>query len=441
MLDVAPLLARVPDHREFLTFEELRGRAEALAAEFPGLVRREQVGVSAEGRPIELLSIGHGRRPALLVGAPHPNEPVGTLTIDFLSRLLCEDDALRAQLDVTLHSVLVADPDGLVLNEGWFKGRFSPQRYALQFYRPPHHEQVEWSFPVDYKTLHFTKPAPETAALMRVMERTRPRVFYSLHNAAFCGVYLYVSELRPGLADALHGLAAAQGLPLHRGEPEVPYLRLLAPAVYRLFGVDATYEYLARTLGEDPAPYIEAGTCADDWLTRVCDAFSIVCEVPYYTAPALVDVTPAGISRRVAVLAGLEREDAVHGEIAAAFDTIATRVPEHRLRRSVVHYLRKTPARLTAERAAAAGPEYEREATRAEAIDATTCKPFHHVLYLGEVHRLAELAGEGAVAARTEARVIELMAELVHASALEVLPLRPLVAMQAGAGLLALSLP
>src|SRR5262249_45200851 len=94
-----------------------------------------------------------GRRPVLLLGVPHPNEPIGTLTIDFLTRLLCEDDELRYRLDVTVFAVPVADPDGLVLNEGWFKGAFSPLRYALEFYRPPHREQVEWSFPGDYKTL------------------------------------------------------------------------------------------------------------------------------------------------------------------------------------------------------------------------------------------------------------------------------------------------
>jgi hypothetical protein len=31
----------------------------------------------------------------LLVGVPHPNEPIGTLTAEFLSRLMCENDALR----------------------------------------------------------------------------------------------------------------------------------------------------------------------------------------------------------------------------------------------------------------------------------------------------------------------------------------------------------
>jgi hypothetical protein len=225
------------------------------------------VGASSEGRPVDLLTIGHGSRAVLLVGVPHPNEPIGTLTLEFLCRLLCEDEALRASLDVTFHVIQVADPDGFVLNEGWFKGAFSPLRYALEYYRPPHREQVEWSFPVDYKTLRFTTPSAETAAVMRVMQRVRPRVFYSLHNAGFCGVYFYVSHDRPALFAALRGLVESQALPLHRGEPEVPYLRTLAPAVYALFGIDETYDYMARTLGEDPAPLIEAGTSSDDWLS------------------------------------------------------------------------------------------------------------------------------------------------------------------------------
>src|SRR5690348_10867506 len=229
-----------------MTLDELAASTRALVRDYPGVARVETVGTSTEGRPIELLTIGHGARSALLVGVPHPNEPIGTLTLEFLCRLFCEDEALRRALDLTLHVVKVADPDGFVLNEGWFKGAFSPLRYALDYYRPPHREQVEWSFPVDYKTLRFTTPSPETATVMRVMERVRPRFFYSLHNAGFCGVYFYVSHERRELFDALHRLVASQGLPLHRGEPEVPYLRTLAPAIHALFGVDETYEYLAR---------------------------------------------------------------------------------------------------------------------------------------------------------------------------------------------------
>jgi hypothetical protein len=439
VLDLARLLTRVPDFREFLTLEELRASSRALVAEFPGVARLETVGASAEGRPIELLTIGSGRKPALLVGVPHPNEPIGTLTLEVLCRLLCADPELRRCLDATLYAIKVADPDGFVLNEGWFKGAFSPLRYALNYYRPPHREQVEWSFPVDYKTLRFTTPSPETATLMRVMERVRPSFFYSLHNAGFCGVYFYVSHERPELFAAFHRLVESQGLTLHRGEPEVPYLRTLAPAVYALFGVEDTYEYLARTLAEDPAPIIEAGTSSDDWLRRVSDAFSLVCELPYYTAPAVEDTAPAGVTRREAVLAGVARAERLRAECERTFAALRGRVPEHRLTRSVADYLKKTPKRLAAERAHAESPEYGRQATRAEALDATTCRAFYHMLYLGEVYRLAEMSGDPALARELRARLEEITAEIERQSGLTVLPLRPLVAVQAGAGLLALS--
>jgi Zinc carboxypeptidase len=433
------LLARVPDFREFLTLEELSASSRALAAEYPGLVRLEAIGKSSEGRPIELLTIGHGRTPALFLGVPHPNEPIGTLTLEFLSRLFCEDEGVRARLDATLYVIKVADPDGFVLNEGWFKGDFSPARYALNFYRPPHREQVEWSFPVDYKTLRFTTPSAETATVMRVMERVRPRFFYSLHNAAFCGVYFYVSGERPDLFAGLHALVASQGLALHRGEPEVPYLRTLAPAIYALFGIDDTYEYLARTLGADPAPVIEAGTSSDDWLKRVCEVFSLVCELPYYTAPALGDVSGSGTSRREAVLAGLARAEALHAEVERGFAAIAREAPDHRLTRSIADYVKKTPTRLAAERANAAAPAYAREASRAEATDATSCRAFHHMLYLGELCRLAAMMDDRALAADLEARVSDVAAGIESETRLSALPLRPLVSVQAGAGLLALA--
>jgi hypothetical protein len=403
------------------------------------LARLETVGASAEGRSIELLTVGHGRTPALFVGVPHPNEPIGTLTLEFLCRLLCEDAEVRRRLDATFFVIKVADPDGYVLNEGWMKGAFSPLRYALNYYRPPHREQVEWSFPVEYKTLSFTTPSPETAVVMRVMQRTRPRFFYSLHNAGFCGVYFYVSEARPPLFSALHALVAAQGLPLHRGEPEVPYLRTLAPAIYGLFGIDETYDYLAATLGEDPAPLIEAGTCSDDWLTRVSAAFSLVCELPYYTAPALEDTGPAGRSRREAVLDGVARAERLHADTARSFAALHSRLPDHRLTRSVADYVKKTPKRLAAERAHAAGAEFAREATRAEAMDATTCRLFYHLLYMGEVYRLADMVGERQLAGNLEQRIARIATEVERESALQVLPLRPLVSVQAGAGLLALS--
>jgi len=412
-----------------------------LVDEFPGLARIEEIGRSREGRPLELLSVGHGKRPVLLVGTPHPNEPIGTLTIEFLTRLLCEDATVRGELDITLHAITVAAPDGLVLNEGWLKGRFSPLRYALEFYRPPHREQVEWSFPVDHRTLLFPTPSPETAAVMRVMERVRPSFFYSLHNAGFCGVYFYASHRRPALFRSLRDLVERFGLPLHRGEPEVPYVETLATAVYGLFGVRETYDYLARTLGRDPAPLIEAGTSSDDWLRGIADAFTLVCEIPYYTAPGLSDESSSGEKRRDAVNRGLERSAAVHATVDRAFREVRGRVGDDRLVRSVADYVAKTPQRLQARRVEAATPSYDREATRAEALDAAVCSVFYHGLYLGEVHRLAERAGERVLASEVHGALATLVTEIERESALRTLPLRSLVAVQAGSALLALGEP
>ena len=80
---------------------------------------------------------------------------------------------------------------------------------------------------------------------------------------------------------------------------------------------------------------------------------------------------------------------------------------------------------------------YQREATRAEALDATV-PAFHHMLYLGETIRAARLSGATDVAARLDERLEALAARITRDSALRVLPIRPLVAVQAGAGLLGL---
>ena len=115
-------------------------------------------------------------------------------------------------------------------------------------------------------------------------------------------------------------------------------------------------------------------------------------------------------------------------------------MPDHRLTRSVRDYLAKAPKRLAAERANAAPPSTRATATRAEVMDATVCSVFYHTLYLGEVHRLATHGRRGGRSpTRSARRLAALTGEVERESALRVLPLRPLVAVQAGAGLLAMA--
>jgi len=438
-MDLNKILQAIPDYQDFLTLDELHRSSARLVEEFSQLARLQVIGASAEGRPIELLTIGRGKRTALFLGAPHPNEPIGTLTLEFLSRLLCERSDLREQLDCTFLIVKASDPDGLALNEGWFKGAFSPLKYALNYYRHPQDEQVEWGFPIHYKTLHFTTPPAETRAVMQLMEQHRPVFLSSLHNASFCGVYFYLSRRLPALFPQLHQLVADHALPLHNGEPEVPYIQAWDKAIYPLFGAREGYDFLEKNLGEDPAPYFSTGTSSDDYLKKlVPQALSLICELPYYTDPILEETTPAGISRREAMAEGMRRTEATVRILESHFLALYDQLPQNRLFHSVAEYLRRTPKRLAAQRKSLEAPEYTEEATRAQAFDVRVCRSFHCLLYLGELYRLAMAVGEKDRAEEMRMHIVERMAQIEGESTLQILPLRKLVAIQAGSSLLAL---
>jgi hypothetical protein len=435
-MNLNDILQTIPDYQEFLTLDELRQSSARLVDEFPGLAKLQVIGESTEERSIELLTIGHGKRSALLLGAPHPNEPIGVLTLEFLSRLLCEQSDLREQLDYTFLIVKASDPDGLALNEGWFKGTFSPLMYALNYYRPPQDEQVEWGFPIHYKTLHFTTPPAETQAVMRLMQQYRPEFLYSLHNASFCGVYFYLSRHLPALYPQLHQLVADHRLPLHHGEPEVPYIQAWDRAIYPLFGAQEGYDFLAKNLGEDPAPYFSTGTSTDDYLKMlVPQALSLVCELPYFTDPSLEDASLSGVSRYAAMEEGVRRTEATVRILETHFTALRERLPQNRLFRSVAEYLRRTPKRLIAQRNALADPVYQQEATRAQAFDARVCRSFHCLLYLGELYRLANAIGEKDRAAEMCAHIEARMAQIEAEGTLQILPLQKLVSLQVGSGL------
>lgn len=438
-MDTYQIISDVPAYTQFLTVAELSASSRELARRFPKLVTLQTIGTSLEGRPIELLTIGSGKRKALLLGTPHPNEPIGTLTLEFLSRRLCEDDDLREELDYTFLIIKCADPDGTILNEGWFKQPFSPLTYALNFYRPPAREQIEWSFPVHYKTLHFTESCPETRAVMSVMDTHRPTFLYSLHNAGFCGAYFYVSRPLPGLFPRLRRVVASQGLALHRGEPEVPFIKPFEEGIFALFGVQERYDYLARNLEEDPAASIDGGTSADDFLKSTTGGYTLVCEVPYYFDKALQDTTPAGLTRREATLQGVFRVDSIYHDVREYFGIVGRGAPRDRLYRSVDDYVKRVPKQLVALKREVEAPQYAREATRAEAFDSTVCRVFHHMLYLGEVYRLAVARGSEEVARVVRRRLEEICAQIASQSDVEAVPLQKVVAVQVGSGLHALA--
>ncbi|MFR9256203.1 MAG: hypothetical protein ACLVJ6_12280 [Merdibacter sp.] len=107
-------------------------------------------------------------------GTPHPNEPIGSMMLDAFTRILAEDPALRAALDYTWYIIKSSDVDGMAKNEGWFKGPFTISQYQHNFFRPAFDQQVEWSFPIDYKQYHFMRPRPKHSASCASSMRSGP---------------------------------------------------------------------------------------------------------------------------------------------------------------------------------------------------------------------------------------------------------------------------
>ncbi|WP_312742141.1 MULTISPECIES: M14 family zinc carboxypeptidase [Enterobacteriaceae] len=165
-------------------------------ARYPELVTVTEVGMSAQGIPINMISIGKGPLSALFVDAPHPNEVIGCTVIEYLITRLCQDTAFREALPFLWHFIKAIEPDTLQLNEGWFRSPGNLQRYYEQYYRPPLNQQAEYAFPFadnDWLSRH---PLPENIAWQNAIRLARPDFLYSLHNSEAGGVY-YVASGSP----------------------------------------------------------------------------------------------------------------------------------------------------------------------------------------------------------------------------------------------------
>ncbi len=277
---IMDLIERIPDFRDFPTVDEMTAAVEQLHHAHPTITRLRRIGSSRLGEPLLCLTVGSGTLQALIFAMPHPNEPIGALTAGELARQLCGDAELRESLDFTWHIVPCIDPDGTRLNEGWFKGPFTRSHYARHFYRPASDDQVEWTFPFSYKGAYFDAVLPETLALMRLIDETKPAFLCSLHNAETGGVYYYLSREAPALYSALQEIPARLGLPLDRGEPEAPYVPVFAPAIFGHISREQSYDYLEQA-GQNPLDGAY-GESSSHYAARY-GTFSLVSELPYWT--------------------------------------------------------------------------------------------------------------------------------------------------------------
>ena len=383
----------MPDFQEFQTVDELQRTLESLRARYPDQIALRVAGTSAGGTPIVEGVIGRGKRHALLFGFPHPNEPIGSLMLVHLAEALASDAALRESFDVTWHIVLCADPDKVRLNEGWFKGAPSITRYARHFYRPPSYQQVEWTFPVRYKKYTFPTPTPEARALMSIIDSNRIDFSFGLHNSDFGGVYYYWSHDVPELYPVLYGHIARLGLPLHLGEPEVPWgTKYDDRSMFRMIYFTDEYDYMEKYSPTPPEAVLNSGASSDDYVREQYGTLTVNCELPYFFDARIEDTRPSGATRAESVLRSLAEERVLASATAQRFARVkpllTARTP---FVDTTEEYLRTADSRIaSAERMAKTDASYARSATVAERWDALTLRKFRGLRVTGQFVRMLE---------------------------------------------------
>lgn len=443
------LVSGVPDVDEFPTVAELERDTLELAAAHPREVSLMELGRTRRGRPLRCLRVGRGGRVAVALGAPHPNEPVGVVTLTYLAHRLAEEPDLADELGYTWYVVKAWDADGLALNEGWLKGPFTLHGYARHYYRPPFPEQPDWTFPVSHGTLRFDSPTPEAACAMRLMDEVRPDLLLSLHNCSFGGAYWYETEPTPEIWDRLRAAASGRGIPLNLSTPEMPYARRLAPAVFESLGAEAAYDYYASLGRADPAACVGHGTTGARWAARRHGTFSLTCEIPYFLDPAIGDVSGCGRSLEDVTLERLDAVDAVERRVADWTAELKGALGADNPYRSALETASFAASDAALRLQAQTDPAFRREASVAERFEALVVRPFYRSRNVGMLLSAIDLElaggrlGAGAreaaerVSAEASAWLREACDGFERASSYEAIPVRDLVATQLESCLLA----
>lgn len=384
------LIERVPQYREFLTVDELDQSDRELAENYSDDVRLRLIGESRRGFPIQALEIGEGRHQALLFGFPHPEEPSGSLVLKYLAERLAEDKDLKKSFNYTWSMVKCIDPDGARLNEAWFKD-FSVKNFALSFFRPPSHRQVEWSFPVKYRSYEWNNPIPETKAIMNLIDRAKPDFMSSLHMSpiGFGGVYFYASENYPSLHQKFYNLVRSQHLPLHLGEPEVPYRVKFADAIFRMPVFEDSYDYFMNQLGNVPEA-LKRGTSSYGYARNISNPYTLITEVSFLFNKKAADTTPTGIERKNTKVQEIQKRYSAYRFIQNQFKKVVVDLDKESPFYEVIsEYLARTQHALKAElQWVKTDPSIWRKATEAETFDSTIGVILDELCYYGVFLRL-----------------------------------------------------
>ncbi|MEV7779407.1 M14 family zinc carboxypeptidase [Kitasatospora sp. NPDC088351] len=261
---------------------EVDAAAHRLARRHPDRCRLREAGRSRAGRPLTLLSVDDGPRAVLVVGGPHPNEPVGVASALRLAGQLLDRPAKPG---VSWHILLCLDPDGAALNSGWLDGPLTMRRHYEHFFRPAFEEQPELLPPADTDRA----PMPESLALTGLLDELRPFLQCSLHGVDFGGAFVQLTRPVPGLSERFTRSVAHGGIPLDVDAYDAVGWASPAPGTYLMPAPGGAG--LSRALPDEPelSTWSYAGRHG---------GVTAVLEVPMWAVDAVGDARPHPAARR-----------------------------------------------------------------------------------------------------------------------------------------------
>ena len=429
------VLSEVKDYDSFLTLEELDKRAFELSKRYGFDIR--EVGRSERGHPMYLIRAGNGSKNAFVWGFPHPSEPIGSITIDWLVNYFGKNPHVLNETGFTWHFMYTADPDGTQLNEGWFKGRLTLDRYFTHFYRPPANRMIDWTFPIKYKDFEWRTPLKETRVLMDIIDEIKPDLMYPIHNSGFGGAYFFSTrKFDDEYYDSLTAHTESLDIPLHLGEPEEEFMKEIKKPFYFYFGFADYYEQMKK-IGRNPLEVLKHGDNSTFYLlSRNPQAVVITGEVPYFFSKKVKDQSDSSQTRREVWLSFIENSrkhlELVQPVVAKTLDTLKEQNAWYYLMTDIK---RRWDIRTDAmKNYVSSSSDFDRKATKAEVIDGLLGSHFYSGgLLFGQVRRAALECGLDSSEIRIlEDKIKECSNTINSETDWQVLPIKKLVQLQAG---------
>ncbi|WP_316529522.1 M14 family zinc carboxypeptidase [Kitasatospora brasiliensis] len=267
-------------HDRYPTLTELTDTAHQLAHRRPDRCRVRTIGTSRAGRPLTLLTVGHGPHHILVVSGAHADE--------FAARAATADLAHHALTtphpDLTWHFLLCLDPDGAHLAEASRHAR-TLSAYYDHYYRPAADEQPEWAPAIGIDL-------PESRTLLDLIDELRPTLQFSLHSTDIGGTFLQATDDPTPLTAPFTRSAAHHGIPVEAGNYDTFHLHESAPGLYLMTPHHIDHQESSTGM-LTPTAHTDGGRAGTWFAPRRHGGHSVLIEVPAFTSTRLGDTRPA----------------------------------------------------------------------------------------------------------------------------------------------------